>query len=371
MYLDFPIFRHVEWINSRPPPEYDLAWSNIKPDWKGVISECTDLSLMPASSPLGRPELREYLSGIYDTEPDRIVLTNGCSEANWLAYLATIRRGSKVLIEKPVYTPLIEIPKALGAEVSTIKRRPPDYRFDLQELDEKLSSGCDLFVMQNLNNPTGKALLEPELKAISSILDSHGVYALSDEVYRDFAMNFTDEECIRVLPSLADVYDKAIATSSVTKVYGAGTLMGGWLVGPKRIINRARRLKIYSTPMVNHMANDMVLNVLKNAHKVLPPNFALIRENEKLVSQWAAGRDDVSWSSPDGCAVGFLLYDHHMQSADLCEMLYKEKDIRVIPGEFFHQERGFRISLAADYEILKEALLRIDNTFDSLKEGIQ
>jgi aspartate/methionine/tyrosine aminotransferase len=369
--MDFPIFRHVEWINNRPPPQYDLAWSNIKPDWSGVISGYPDLSLMPASSPLGRPELTEYLSGIYDIEPDRIVLTNGCSEANWLAYLATIKRGSKVLIEKPIYTPLIEIPKALGAEVTTIKRRPPQYRFDMEELDQKLSAGCDLFVMQNLNNPTGKALLEPELRAISSLLDRHGVYALSDEVYRDFAMNFTDEECIRVLPSLADVYGKAIATSSVTKVYGAGTLMGGWLVGPKRIVNRVRRLKIYSTPMVNHMANLMTLEVLTNAHKVLPSCFDSIRESEKLVSQWAAGRDDVHWSSPDGCAVGFLHYDHDMPSADLCEMLYEEKEIRVIPGEFFHQEKGFRISLAGDYEKLKEALRRIDSTFDSLKEGIQ
>ncbi len=371
MFIELPPFRHVQWINERPPPRFDLAWSNIKPDWNKVISDKVDLSLLPASSPLGRQELVDHLSEMYQVPQSHILLTNGCSEANWLAFLSSIKPGSNVLVEKPIYTPLIEIPKALGANVITIKRRYPAFRFDLDELDEKLSTGCDLFIMQNLNNPTGRALLEPDLKEISHILEKHGTYSLSDEVYRDFAMNFSNDGPVRAFPSLAEVYDKAMVSSSVTKVYGAGGLMGGWLIGPKRMINRAKRLKIYSTPMVNHMANVMALEVLRNSHKVLPPYFRSIRENEKLVSQWAAGRDDVYWSSPDGCAVGFLMYEQDISSVDLSERLYDQSEVRVIPGEFFHQDRGFRISLAGVYSDLKEALLRIDNTLDSLKESVK
>jgi aspartate/methionine/tyrosine aminotransferase len=368
MFMELPPFRHVEWINDRPAPKFDLAWSNIKPDWSGILNERMDISLLPASSPLGRRELIDHISEMYNVSGDRVLLTNGCSEANWLAYLASISTGSKVLVEKPIYTPLIEIPKAIGANVTTIKRRPPDFRFNPEELKEKLSEGCDLFVMQNLNNPTGKALLEPDLREISSILDEKGVPALSDEVYRDFAMNFGKDGPIRAFPSMSEVYERAMTTSSVTKVYGAGGIMGGWLVGPKRMINRARRLKIYSTPMVNHMANLTTLEILRRSHEVLPPYFRAIRENEKLVSQWAAGRSDVQWSSPDGCAVGFLMYQHDIKSMKLCEKLYNEKGIRVIPGEFFHLEKGFRISLAGDYNTLKQALLGVDDMFDSMNE---
>lgn len=368
---DLPQFKHVDWINERPPPKFDLAWSNIKPDWSGIIDEKFDMSLLSASSPAGDRRLIEHLSEHYGVDPSRVVLTNGCSEANWLAFMSIVKEGSRVLIEKPVYTPLVEIPRALGARISFIKRRSPSYKFDLSELEDKLKKGCDLFVMQNHNNPTGRALLEEDLSEIASVLDRYGVPVLSDEVYRDFAMTFVDQQPVRAFPSMAEVYHRAISTSSVTKVYGAGSLMGGWMIGPRRYLNKARRLKIYTVPMVNHIANRTVREVLINSHKVLPAYFDEIRLKERLVSQWAAGRKDVQWSSPDGCAVGFLSYEHDENSVEICDRLYREKKVRVIPGEFFHLEKGFRIGLAGDYEVLKGALRAVDELLDRLDEPLK
>ncbi len=366
MRFNFPQFKHVEWIMNEKAPKLDLAWSDLRPDWSGVVEDMVDISKFSASAPEGSQELIDHLSGCYGVDPSRVLLTNGCSEANWLGFLSMIEPGSKVLVEKPIYTPLLEIPRALGADVSMIKRRAPEFKFDLKELDKKLSEGVDLFVMQNLNNPTGRALFEDDLRELSSVLDDHGTYVLSDEVYRDFAITFDDGPGINAFPSMVEMYDRALITSSVTKVYGAGGLLGGWLIGPRRVINKARRVKSYSVPMVNMIANLQVLEILKNSYKVLPTYFNDIRTKERLVSQWAAGRNDVEWSSPDGCAVGFLMYDHDVPSVEMCRRLYTEKDVRVIPGEFFHHENGFRLSLAVDYDILKEALGRIDDMLDSL-----
>lgn len=369
--FEFPHFRHVEWINDRRPPKYDLAWSDIRPEWKGHIDTSFDPKMISASKPTGLDDLLAYLSDAYGADRSRTMLVNGCSEGNWLAFCSTIGPGSKVLIEKPIYTPLIEIPKTLGAKVTTIKRRAPDYRFDLSELEERVSSGCDLLVMQNHNNPTGRALMKADLQEIASILDRYKVPVLCDEVYRDYAMTFSSGGSRNAFPSMVELYDRAIVTSSVTKVYGASTLMNGWLIGPKRVINRARSIKIFTVPMVNSIANRIALDLLRNRHKVLPEYFSKIRKKEQLVSQWAAGRDDVHWSSPDGCAVGFLTYDHSIPSIDICDRLYNEKEVRVIPGTFFHNEHGFRISLAADYQILKDALLSMDDLFDTLDEPFE
>jgi aspartate/methionine/tyrosine aminotransferase len=152
----------------------------------------------------------------------------------------------------------------------------------------------------------------------------------------------------------------------VTKVYGAGGLMTGWMMGPKRMINRAKRAKIYSVPMVNHMGNRIALKILRERHKVLPGEFSGIREKLNLVSAWASGRDDVHWSEPDGCAVGFLRYDHDVPSVEVCNALYNDHQVRVVPGEFFHLEKGFRLGVAGDYDILKGGLERIDRYLDTL-----
>jgi aspartate/methionine/tyrosine aminotransferase len=102
---------------------------------------------------------------------------------------------------------------------------------------------------------------------------------------------------------------------------------------------------------------------------VLPGAFAELREKLRLVMTWARGRDDVHWSEPDGCAVGFLRYDHDVPSIEFCERMYKEYDTRVIPGEFFHLEKGFRIGLTRSYEEVKGGLGMIDTFLDDLSKG--
>ncbi|MGA1793229.1 MAG: aminotransferase class I/II-fold pyridoxal phosphate-dependent enzyme [Thermoplasmatota archaeon] len=367
MYLEFPKFRHVEYIVNRPPPRYDMAWSNILPQWPGVMEAAKDPGLISAGGPLGDGGLLDHLASQYNVERDRVVLTNGCSEANTLAFLSSLRKGDRVLIEKPIYTPLLEIPKALGCEVQTIKRRPDGYKFDLRELREKIETlKPSLFVMQNLNNPSGKALFEPDLRDIAKLLSDHDLPVLVDEVYRDFAMHLVDGKLMNAFPSMVEIYDKAIITSSVTKVYGAGGLVTGWMVAPKRIANRARRTKIYTVPMVFHMGERVAHRLLRSRDAVMPGEFAKLREKLNLVSAWAKGRNDVHWSEPDGCAVGFLRYGHDIPSVEACEKLYTEHQVRVVPGEFFHIENGFRLGVAGDYENLKEGLAQIDRFLDSL-----
>ncbi|MBN1390812.1 MAG: aminotransferase class I/II-fold pyridoxal phosphate-dependent enzyme [Candidatus Thermoplasmatota archaeon] len=367
MLLDLPKFRHVEYLMNRPSPRYDLAWSNILPQWPGAIENSLDTKLISAGGHLGDEGLRSHIASLYGVDRSCVVLTNGCSEANTLALMTSLNRGDKVLIEKPIYTPLIELPRALGCDVHTIKRRPDDYRFDIRELREKIETlSPALFVMQNMNNPSGKALFEPELLDIVKVLSENQVPVLVDEVYRDFAMSCVDGKLVNAFPSMVELYDRAMITSSVTKVYGAGGLVSGWLVGSKRTANRARRLKIYTVPMVSHIGGRIAHRILSMRDLVMPHEFAMIREKLNLVSTWAKGRSDVHWSEPDGCAVGFLRYDHDLPSVEACERLYSEHQVRVVPGEFFHLENGFRLSVAGCYDNLKDGLREIDIFLDSL-----
>ncbi|MFW3147005.1 MAG: pyridoxal phosphate-dependent aminotransferase [Thermoplasmatota archaeon] len=367
MFFDFPAFKHVEWIVDRPSPAYDMAWSNIAPKWKGVIDADLDHSLLAGSKSTGEQRLVEHLSAEYGVDPSQVMLTNGCSEANFLAYISILGRGSKVLIEKPIYTPLLEIPRAMGCEVHTIKRRPDDYLLDINELKEKVESlKPDLLVLQNLNNPSGKGLPADQLEDVAKILDKRNIPVLVDEVYRDFAITFSAGEQIHAFPSMSEIYDRSIITSSVTKVYGGGGLVTGWLIGPKRVINKARRQKIFTVPMVSSIGNRMALSMLKRRQEVLPAEFDSVREKLNLVSAWAKGRGDVRWSEPDGCAVGFLRYDLDVPSREFCERLFMERGVKVIPGEFFHIEKGFRFSVSASYDKVKGALTEIDSFLDSL-----
>jgi aspartate/methionine/tyrosine aminotransferase len=264
---------------------------------------------------------------------------------------------------------MLEVPRALGCEISFIKRRPDPYRIDVRELREKLEKGADLLVLQNHNNPSGKAIQGPDLIDIAKACADNGVPVLCDEVYRDFALSPSEGGLKNPLPSMVQLYEKGITTGSVTKVYGAGGLVTGWMVAGKRTVQRARKAKIMIDPMVSNWGNKVALAILKNRDMVLPGAFAELREKLRLVMTWAKGRDDVHWSEPDGTAIGFLRYEHDLPSLEFCERLYRDYETRAIPGEFFHIEKGVRIGLTRPYEEIKGGLGMLDRFLDDLSKG--
>jgi len=247
-----------------------------------------------------------------------------------------------------------------------VKRRPDDYKFDMRELREKLDAGADLMVIQNHNNPSGKVLETHELKELAKACADRDVPLLCDEVYRDFALSPGEGSMENPVASMVSLYEKGITTSSVTKVYGATGLATGWMIAGKRLVARAKKVKIMTDPMVSNYGNKLALAVLKNRQAVLPKAFSDLREKLLLVKSWASGRSDVKWSDPDGCAVGFLRYDHNIPSLEFCERLHKDYGTRTIPGAFFHIERGFRIGLTKPYQEIKGGLEMIDQMLDDI-----
>jgi len=367
LLLEFPIFKHLKSLREYDEPIYDLGSSNISPNWGDLISSSLDESFVNRGDPEGEEGLRLWLSDHYGVEPDRVLLTNGTSEANTLAFLSTVDRGEKVLVEKPVYAPLVELPRAMGCDISYVKRRPDAYDIDIGELEEKLSRGVDLLVIQNPNNPSGRALFDSQQRSLASLVCDFDIPVLVDEVYRDFTLQESNDHGLEpAMPSFADYHHKAIITSSVTKVYGASGLMSGWMIGPRRIINHARKIKRMMVPMVSHLGNGVALEMLRRREMVLPYEFRTLRDKQMLVSKWAAGRSDVNWSEPDGCAIGFLRYDHDIPSTEMAKTLYEEYGVRVLPGDLFHMERGIRIGMGKDYEEIKGGLTGIDRLLDSL-----
>ena len=124
----------------------------------------------------------------------------------------------------PTYQQLYSIPEAIGAEVAIMHlKQENDYLPDLEELKALVTPETKMICINNPNNPTGALMSETQLQQIVDIARSVDAYILCDEVYRHLTQ--TDDWC----PSIADLYEKGISVSSMSKVFSLAGLRMGWI----------------------------------------------------------------------------------------------------------------------------------------------
>ena len=161
---------------------------------------------------------------------DHIQVTNGGSEANYLATWKLVEPGDEVVMMVPNYMQTWGLARAFGATVSEwpLVNDGSRWRVDTDALERLVSPRTRLIVICNPNNPTGARFDDADLDRIAAIASRHGTWILSDEIYRGA------ERDGRETPTMWGRYERVIVTSGLSKAYGLPGLRIGWVVAAAR-----------------------------------------------------------------------------------------------------------------------------------------
>ena len=250
----------------------------------------------------GSPDFKAEVAKLYRREvnPDHILQTNGCTGANLNAIMAVVEPGDHVIAEWPTYAPLYEIPRTLGAEVEYWELREElGWRPDIEELKRLIRPNTKLICINNASNPIGTVLDADTLGQIAEIARSVGAYVLCDEVYLPL-------ENTEAFMSMADVYEKAIVTNSVSKTYSTPAARVGWVVADEEVSNRIRTYRDY-TMICGGVFNDALATyVLEHKDKILERNRKIVFGNRDIAQAWIDTQHRVSWTAPQGVSTSFI-----------------------------------------------------------------
>jgi aspartate/methionine/tyrosine aminotransferase len=301
---------------------------------------------------LGDSELRELIATEYPgLSPDRIVVTTGCIEANFVAFASLIQPGDHVIVEHPSYQQLYEVPGALGGKVELLRLRYEDnYKVDIDKLNEAVTSKTKLIVISHPNNPTGAVITMETLKKIIEIVEDNKIYLLSDEIYRE--LSFTQKP----LPPAATLSDRAISNSSMSKLYGLPGLRIGWMVADETIIQIAKEIRSYMTICNSTLSEYLSKIALMRKSELVTRAEEIAKTNIEVTRKWVENRDDVDWVPPGGGLVTFPRFHRNATSTELCTLLAEKYKVFVAPGECFDFENHFRIGFGWSTEELREGL---------------
>jgi aspartate aminotransferase len=162
-------------------------------------------------------------------ERDQILATTGGSEAILFAFLACANDGDDALVIEPFYANYRAFSTMAGLNIVPVTSRGHD-GFHLpprQAFETALTPRTRLVVLCNPNNPTGTVYTHDELEMLAGFCRDHGLFMISDEVYREFV--YDGRKAISAL-ELDRAEEFVIVVDSLSKRYSACGIRLGALV---------------------------------------------------------------------------------------------------------------------------------------------
>ena len=191
----------------------------------------------------GIAPLRKKMAEYYDRfgirlDPDEIIVTTGGSEALQFAFQAVLDPGDELILTDPSYANYLSFATACGAVVKAVHtsidegfRLPPVERFE-----ELITPKTRAILVCNPNNPTGYLYTPEEMLRIRDIVLRHGLFLISDEVYREFIYN--GKPYLSAM-NLEGLEEHLIMVDSVSKRYSECGVRIGTLVTRNKEIRAA------------------------------------------------------------------------------------------------------------------------------------
>ena len=264
----------------------------------------------------------------------------------------SISAGDRVVSIMPTYQQLYSIPASIGADVAVMHlKQENDYLPDLDELRALVTPETKMICINNPNNPTGALMSREQMEEIVEIARGVGAYILCDEVYRHLTQEDSWSE------SIADLYEKGISVSSMSKVFSLAGLRMGWIATHDEAALCAflshRDYNLISCGMFD----DAVASIaLRHSDAMLRRNQTIVRENLAILDAWVAAHEHFYYTKPKAGTTALVYYDFDVPSYDFCKRMYRETGAFVTPGDCFEQPHSMRIGYACDKQTLTEGL---------------
>ena len=304
------------------------------------------------------------------TDIERVWVTNGATQALFLAMSLVLDPGDEVLVPDPGYTTFTMNAHLLNAVPVRYPLRPDnDFAPDLAELARLITPRTRLLIVNSPSNPLGAVFDERTLQALLDFAHEHDLWIVSDEVYERFSYEHPHVSIASLEPSgtpeRADARgddDRVLTVFSASKTYALTGARVGWLLTPSGFAPLLRSAQEAMISCINTPAQRAVLAALEGSQQPVEDAAAHYRDN--LAAATALLRErGIRYLEPTGAF--YLWVDvSHATGGDVAgwaERFLLEQRVAVAPGSAFGRmgEGWIRLCVAASVDDLLEGIRRL------------
>ncbi len=317
----------------------------------------------------GSLELRESIASIYGEyiSWESILVTSGCRNANFLAYYTFLNPEDELLIVTPTWWPIISIPRSFGVRVKFLNTRAEDaFIPDPDALAKLVSKKTKMIVITNPNCPSGSLMDRAALQNIIMIAEKAGIWILCDEIYKGI-----ESDRSTYIPSIAEMSEKGITTSSVSKVFGMPGIRMGWVAGSEAALKEMKIRWNYVARDSGFLDQFVAEIALDNYDRVMVFQRDLAVKNRGILRDWVENEPLIDCPvCPVSGTTAFLKCQNDADSREFALNLVESTGTCVVPGAVYDLEGGFnsffRIGYMIDSDELEMGLKNISAHLHSI-----
>jgi len=324
----------------------------------------------------GVPELRQGVTRYLDEtcsfapdDPSGVLVSAGVKQGLFNLCFCLFGAGDEVLVPAPFWTSyiaVVELARARPVVVPTEFEQGFGLSVDLLEA-QRTENTRGLF-LNSPSNPSGMAMDLRTLEEICAWAGEHGIWVLSDEIYR--RLYYEGESA----PSVFDVKDRPdhiVSLDGMSKAFSMPGWRIGWSVGPPELIRKASALQSQTTSAAAGPSQYAAAAALASeGREAIIGDFRQILDRRRRAAHAALqGIPGFDVPLPPGAIYlyGRLGSDDegNRDSAAVAESLLVETGVATVPGEAFGTPGFLRLNFAVEDEVFAEGADRIRAWFRS------
>jgi len=321
----------------------------------------------------GLPRLRELIAAklrdknrIPLVDAEDVLVTNGGIHGLHITCQALLEPGDEVLVPDPEWPPTAgHVRLARAVPVPCPLHESLGWRYDLDELEARITPKTRVLYLNSPNNPTGGLLTRADLERLAAIATRHDLWVISDEAYEDVV--FEGEHLS--IASLPGMYERTIPLYTFSKSYAmTGLRLGYVAIKNEAMRDRARKVLFYTASNISSVVQFGGIGGLEGSQQCIEDFRTELRARRDLFYRGIAdlGGDVFSGEPPAGAFYAFLRIGREAPAASgsgsiswrTVEYLIKNGRIGCVPGvDFGATGEGYiRFCFARDRKELEGAL---------------
>jgi aspartate aminotransferase len=306
--------------------------------------------------------------------PDEVMVTTGGIHAIYIVCQALLEPGDEVIIPNPTWPPAAgNVVAAQGTVVECPLHERLGWRYDLAELESKITPKTRAIYVNSPHNPTGGVLTRQDVERIAAIVRERDLWLISDEAYEDVIYDGSEHVSPASLPGM---YERTIPVYTFSKSYAMTGLRLGYVAArDPKLRERMKKVLFYSASNVASVVQFGGIGGLEGSQEVTAAFREELRARRDLfysgVRRHAGGV--LSGTPPHGAFYAFLKIDPSWKpdrpqpsvSWAMTEKLIEQGRIGCVPGvDFGSQGEGYvRFCFARERHELEGALASMGALF--------